>query len=76
MLPKDNNEDQKEKTLASLELYVDVIASRDNGLGRMGILKHSIDTGNSTPIHQQVRQMSLPAKEKVGELLRTWWKRR
>ena len=36
----------------------------------MGILKHNIDTGNSTPIHQQVRQMSLPAKEKVGELLK------
>ena len=33
MLPKDINEDQKEKTLALLELYADVIASRDNGLG-------------------------------------------
>ena len=31
MLPKDINEDQKEKTLALLELYADVIAS--NGLG-------------------------------------------
>ena len=70
MLPEDNNEDQKKKTLALLELYADVIASGDNGLGWTDILRHSIDTGNASPIHQQVRRTSLPAKEKVRELLK------
>ena len=44
--------------------------SRDNGLGRTDILRHSIDTGNASPIRQQVRRTSLPAKEKVRELLK------
>ena len=70
MLPEDINEDQKEKTLALLELYADVIASGDNGLGRTDILRHSIDTGNASPIRQQVRRTSLPGKEKVRELLK------
>ena len=70
MLPSDISEDHKEKTLALLELYADVIASSDSTLGRTGILRHSIDTGNATPIRQQVRRMSPPAKEKVRELLK------
>ena len=70
MLPVDISEDHKEKTLALLELYADVIASSDSGLGRTGILRHTIDTGNATPIRQQVRRMSLPAKEKVRKLLK------
>ena len=58
MLPSDISKDHKEKTLALLELYADVIASSDSTLGRTGILRHSIDTGNATPIRQQVRRMS------------------
>ena len=58
------------KKLALLELYADVIAIGDNGLGQTGILRHNIDTGNASPICQQVRRMSLPAKEKVRELLK------
>ena len=54
--------------MALLELYADVIAI--GGLGRTGILRHSIDTGNASPIRQQVRRMSLPAKENVRELLK------
>ena len=72
MLPEDINEDQKEKTLALLELYADVIASGDNGLGRMDILRHSIDTGNASPIRQQVRRTSL----KVRELLKNMVQKR
>ena len=41
MLPKDVSEDHKERTQALLELYADVIASSDNGVGQMGILRHS-----------------------------------
>ena len=56
--------------MALLELYADFIVIGDNGLGRTGILRHSIDTGKASPIRQQVRRMSLPAKEKVRELLK------
>ena len=70
MLSLDISEDHKEKTLALLELYADVIANSDSTLGRTGILRQSIDTGNATPICQQVRRMSPPAKEKVRELLK------
>ena len=64
MLPKDINKDHEEKILALLELYADIIAIGDNGLGRTDILRHNMDTGNASPIRQQVRRMSLPAKEK------------
>ena len=56
--------------MALLALYADVIAIGDNSLGRTDILRHNIDTGNASPIRQQVRRMSLPAKEKVRELLK------
>ena len=70
MLPKDIDKDHEEKILALLELYADVIAIGDNGLGWTGILRHNTDTGNTNPIRQQVRRISMPAKEKVGELLK------
>ena len=63
-LPKDIEKDHKEKMLALLELC----RCYCYGLGRTGILRHNIDTGNASPICQQVRRMSLPAKEKVREL--------
>ena len=58
MLPKDIDKDHKEEILALLELYADVIAIGNNGLGRTGILRQNIDTGNASPIRQQVRRMS------------------
>ena len=64
MLPKDIGKDHKEKISALLELYADINAMGDNGLGRTGILRHNINTGNASPIFQQVRRRSLPAKEK------------
>ena len=76
MLPVDISEDHKEKSLALLELYADVIASSDSGLGWTGILRHTINTGNATPIRQQVRRMSLPAKEKVRKLLKDMTKKK
>lgn len=65
MMPKNH----KQKLLALLQLYSDVIACDNYDLGRTDILKHSIDTGHATPIRQQVWRMSLPAKEKVRQLL-------
>ena len=70
MIPKNISEDHREKLLALLQLYSDIIACDDHDLGRTGILKHSIDTGNAIPICQQVRRMPLQAKEKVRQLLK------
>ena len=70
MIPKNISEDHREKILALLQLYSDVISCDDYDLGRTGILKHSIDTGNAIPIRQQVRRLPLPAKEKVRQLLK------
>ena len=52
MLSKDIDKDHKEKILALLEFYTGLIAIGDNGLGRAGILRHSIYTGNASPIRQ------------------------
>ena len=61
MIPEDITDDEKEKLLALLELYMDVIGS-DNDLGCTKVLHHSIDTVSASPIWQPVRRLSLPAK--------------
>ena len=68
MIPEDITDDEKEKLLALLELYMDVIGS-DNNLGCTKVLHHNIDTGSASPIRQPVRRLSLPAKEEVKKLL-------
>ena len=68
MIPEDITDDEKEKLLALLELYMDVIGS-DNDLGCTKVLHHNIDTGSASPIRQPVRRLSLPAKEEVKKLL-------
>ena len=70
MIPKNISEDHREKILALLQLYSDVIACDDYDLGYTGVLKHSIDTGNAIAICQQVRRSPLLAKEKVRQLLK------
>ena len=70
MILKNISENHREKILVLLQLYSDVIASDDYDLGRTGILKHSIDTGNAIPIRQQIQRLPLPAKEKVRQLLK------
>ena len=68
MIPEDITDDEKEKLLALLELYMDVIGN-DNDLGCTKVLHHNIDTGSASPIRQPVRRLSLPAKEEVKKLL-------
>ena len=68
MIPEDITDQEKEKLLALLELYADVIGG-DNDLGCTKVLHHNIDTGHASPIRQPVRRLSLPAKEKVKKLL-------
>ena len=68
MIPEDITDDEKEKLLALLELYMDVIGS-DNDLGCTNVLHHNIDTGSASPVRQPVHRLSLPAKEEVKKLL-------
>ena len=68
MIPEDITDQEKEKLLALLELYTDVIGG-DNDLGCTKVLHHNIDTGNASPIRQPVQRLSLPAKEEVKKLL-------
>lgn len=68
MIPEDITDNEREKLLALLELYMDVIGS-DNDLGCTKVLHHNIDTGSASPIRQPVRRLSLPAKEEVKKLL-------
>lgn len=64
MVPEDITDDEKEKLLALLDLYVDIIGS-DHDLCCTKVLHHNIDTGSASPIWQKVRRLSLPAKEEV-----------
>ena len=57
-LPDDVTPDQKEKFLALMAHYSDILADSPNKLGHTGILKHSIDTG-----------MPHPSVSKPGEYL-------
>ena len=49
MIPEDITDQEKEKLLALLELYTDVIGG-DNDLGCTKVLHHNIDTSNASPI--------------------------
>jgi len=61
--------DQKEKILALMAHYCDILADGPDKIGRTGVLQHHIDTGNATPIHQQARRVPLPKRETVHNLL-------
>ena len=38
-------------------------------LGHTGVIKHSINTGNAMPVHQQLQRMSTKQKQEVGNLV-------
>ena len=69
-LPRDLTVAQKEKFLALISHYADVLAISSDDLGRTNVLKHQIDTGGAQPICQQARRVPLPHREKVQELLK------
>ena len=50
-----------------LNEYQDVFATSTNPFGHTGIMKHKIVTGESTPIKQTPRRLSLLLKEKTEE---------
>ena len=49
-LPDDITMEQKEKFLALMSHYTDVMADSPDNLGRTGVLQHQIDTGSAMPI--------------------------
>ena len=75
-LPGELTESQKERFVALLSQYSDVLAASSDDLGRTNILSHKIDTGNASPIRQQARQIPLPQREKVQELLQDMMQKR
>ena len=70
-LPTGLTELQKEKFLALLCHYADVMAVVSDDLGCTNILTRRIETNQARPIHQQARQVPLLIKEKYRNCLET-----
>jgi len=68
-IPESLTQLEREKFLALLSSYVDILASSSNDLGQTDILTHHIDTGSAAPIRQPARRVPLPHRGKVQELL-------
>ena len=68
-LPEDLSQSEREKFLALLSNYVDILATNSNDLGQTDVLNHRIDTGNAVPIRQSAWRVPLPHRGKVRELL-------
>ena len=49
-LPDDITMEQKEKFLALMSHYTDIMADSPDKLGQTGVLQHQIDTGSAMPI--------------------------
>ena len=68
-LPETITMEQKEKFLALMSHYTDIMADSSDKLGRTGVLQHRIDTGSAMPIRQLARRVPLPRRETVRHLL-------
>ena len=75
-LPGEFTESQKERFVALLSQFSDVLAASSDDLGRTNILSHKIDTRNASPIRQQARRIPLPQRQKVQELLQDMMQKR
>ena len=60
---------QKKQTANLLRKYGDTFSSSDSDLGRTGIIKHRIPTGNASPIKQPIRQVPVHMQEEVNKQL-------
>ena len=61
---------EKEQLYVLLQEYADVFCFRSNELGRTSVLRHHINTGNASPIHQLPRCFPQARREEVRHLLR------
>ena len=49
--------------------FADMFADGPDDFGRIGNIKHEIDTGNSASIRQHVRRVPPPRREEIQTLL-------
>ena len=61
---------EKEQLYVLLQEYADVFCFKSNELGRTSVLRHHINTGNASPIHQLPRRVPQARREEVRRLLR------
>ena len=57
---------QKAMLVKLLDEYADIFSAGSADLGRTGIVKHQIDTGNNPPIKQAPRRVPMHQQEVVG----------
>ena len=60
---------ENEKLFQLLQECEDIFASTPEDLGRTGMIKHKINTGEAQPIRQQVRRIPLFRREEARKLL-------
>ena len=60
---------QKKQIANLLRNYGDTFSSSDSDLGRTGIIKHRIPTGNAVPIKQPIRRVPVHMQEEVNKQL-------
>ena len=51
--------DQKTAVAALLTSFADVFSSNQEHIGRTGVVKHSIDTGDTSPVRQRARRLPI-----------------
>ena len=69
-LPSRLTDHQREKFLALLSHYEDILVKFPEDLGRTDVLSHHIETGDTKPIRQQALRVPLPHRCTVQELLK------
>ena len=74
-LPSKLTDHQREKFLALLSHYEEVLAKFPEDLGCTDVLSHRIETGDAKPIRQQARRVPLPHHGTVQELLKDMLKK-
>ena len=60
---------QKKQIANLLRNYGDTFSSSDSDLGRTGIIKHNIPTGDAVPIKQPMRSVPVHLQEEVNKQL-------
>ena len=67
---RDNlSEEEREELLTLLLMYEDVLADKDEELGRTPVVQHSIVTGDAPPIKQPSRPIPVARQHEVCKLL-------
>ena len=64
------DEEQRSKVKAFLIEFQDVFSRNDADLGRTGLVKHRIDTGNNKPVKQPLRRFPIHRREEEEKLVK------